>query len=118
MILASYYDASPHQVARLAAFGSILTALAILGASLRTRSAFYAVRTWHDTPSPTPAETVSAWETATTLTYRQFRRNSWWINPFVVLPTSVFGVVLFDLPGPTPSCWRWPAWCPPCTPPS
>jgi len=97
VILASYYDASAHQVARLAAFGAILTAIAIFGASLRTRSAFCAVRTWHDTASPTAAETVEAWETATTLTYRQFRRNSWWINPFVVLPTGVFGVVLFDL---------------------
>ena len=97
VILASYYDASSRQVARLAAFGSLLTAIAILLAALRTRAAFCAVRTWHDTADPTPAETVSAWETATTLTYRQFRRNSWWINPFVVLPTSVFGVVLFDL---------------------
>ncbi|MDZ5623225.1 adenylate/guanylate cyclase domain-containing protein [Nocardioides sp. HM23] len=97
VILASYYDASTHQVARLATFGSILTAIAIFVASLRTRSAFCAVRAWHDTPAPTATETVSAWETATTLTYRQFRRNSWWINPFVVLPTSAFGVVLFDL---------------------
>jgi adenylate cyclase len=97
VILASYYDASAHEVTRLAAFGAILTAIAVFGAALRTRSAFCAVRTWHDTPDPTPAETVSAWETATTLTYRQFRSNSWWINPFVVLPTSVFGVVLFDL---------------------
>jgi adenylate cyclase len=97
VILASYYDASTHQVARLAAFGAILTAIAVFGASWRTRSAFCAVRTWRDTPAPTTEETVSAWETATTLTYRQFRRNSWWINPFVVLPTGVFGVVLFDL---------------------
>ncbi|KAA1417749.1 HAMP domain-containing protein [Nocardioides humilatus] len=96
-ILASYYDADLDRVVRLAAFGSLLTAIAILLASLRTRSAFCAVATWHDTPDPTPEETVSAWETATTLTYRQFRRNSWWINPFVVLPTSVFGVALFDL---------------------
>lgn len=97
VILASYYDASGHQVARLATFGSILTAIAIFAAAVRTRSAFCAVRTWHDTADPTPAETVSAWETAATLTYRQFRRNSWWINPVVVLPTSVFGVILFDL---------------------
>jgi class 3 adenylate cyclase len=97
VILASYYDASARQVARLAAFGSILTAIAIFGASWRTRSAFCAVRTWHDTPTPTAAETVKAWETASTLTYRQFRRNSWWINPVVVVPTSVFGVALFDL---------------------
>lgn len=97
VILASYYDASTHQVVQLAVFGSVLTAVAIFGASWRTRSALCAVRTWHDTPAPTPAETVRAWETATTLTYRQFRSNSWWINPFVVLPTSIFGVVLFDL---------------------
>jgi class 3 adenylate cyclase len=97
VILASYYDASSHQVARLAAFGAVLTAVAVFAASLRTRSAFCAVRTWHDTADPTPTETVRAWETASTLTYRQFRRNSWWINPFVVLPTSVYGVVLFDL---------------------
>lgn len=97
VILASYYDASTHDVVRLAAFGSILTAIAVLGGSLRTRAAFCAVRTWHGTPDPTPAETVKAWETASTLTYVQYRRNSWWINPFVVLPTSAFGVVLFDL---------------------
>ena len=96
-ILASYYDADLERVARLATFGSILTAIAILLASLRTRTAFCAVATWHDTPDPTPEDTVRAWETATTLTYRQFRRNSWWINPFVVLPTSAFGVTLFDL---------------------
>jgi class 3 adenylate cyclase len=97
VIIASYYDAGPGNVARLAAFGALLTAIATLGASLRTRSLFCAVRSWHETPHPTPEETVAAWETATTLTYRQYRRNAWWVNPFVIIPTSVFSVVLFDL---------------------
>jgi len=97
VILASYYDADPAAVVRLAGFAAILTVIATLGASLRTRRAFCAVRTWHDTANPTQAETVSAWETATTLTFRQYRNNSWWVNPFVVVPTSIYSVVLFDL---------------------
>jgi len=100
VILASYYDADTADVVDLAIFGSVLTAIAVLGAAWRTRSAFCAVRTWHDTADPTPQETVSAWETATTLTYRQYRRNSWWVNPFVVLPTAAYSVALFDLQWP------------------
>lgn len=97
VILSSYYDASARQAFHLAVLGAALTVVAVFGATLRTRSAFCAVSTWHDTPDPTAAETVEAWETATTLTFLQYRRNSWWINPFVVLPTSVYGVALFDL---------------------
>ncbi|KAA1426206.1 adenylate/guanylate cyclase domain-containing protein [Nocardioides antri] len=100
VIIASYYDADPADVRELAIFGAVLTAIAVLAASWRTRSAFCAIRTWHDTSDPTPQESVSAWETATTLTYRQYRRNSWWVNPFVVIPTSIFSVVLFDLTWP------------------
>lgn len=97
VIIAFYYDADPAAVVDLAVFGATLTAIAVLAASWRTRSAFCAVRTWHDSPDPTPQETVRAWETATTLTYWQYRRNSWWVNPLVILPTAVFSVVLFEL---------------------
>ncbi|WP_183096387.1 adenylate/guanylate cyclase domain-containing protein [Nocardioides stalactiti] len=97
VIIASYYDADPHGVARLAGFAALLTVIASLLASLRTRNAFCAIRTWRETPDPTPEETVTAWETAATLTYRQYRGNSWWVNPFVVLPTSLFSIQLFDL---------------------
>lgn len=97
VIIASYYDADAGRVVDLALFGAALTALGTLAVSLRTRSQFCAVRTWAETPQPTTEETVRAWETATTLTFRQYRRNSWWVNPAVIVPTSLYSVWLFDL---------------------
>jgi adenylate cyclase len=52
---------------------------------------------WRATEAPGPTETVMAWEAATTLTLRQYRRNSWWVNASVVLPTCLLTVLLLDL---------------------
>ena len=60
--------------------------------------AYNAIVSWRATEAPTPAETVTAWEAATTLTLRQYRSSTGWVNTSVVLPTCVLSVVVLDLP--------------------
>jgi len=98
VIIASYYDPTLAQVVQLSAAGCGFTCLAILWASLRARPAFDTIIAWRRTEDPTPEQTDEAWSAATTLTLRQYQRDSWRVNVFSVIPTSLIGVALFDLP--------------------
>lgn len=97
VILSSYYEPTTLAVVSLAATGCGLTLLAVVWATLRAGPAFEAIVSWGRTESPSPAETVAAWEAATTLTLRQYRRDSWRVNVIAVVPTSVLAVYLLDL---------------------
>jgi class 3 adenylate cyclase len=96
-ILTTYYGGSVGQAGWIALTGCGLTVLAVLWAAMQARAAFDTVQSWRRAAAPTPELTVAAWEAATTLTLRQYRRNSWWVNAFVVLPTCALTTVLFDL---------------------
>jgi adenylate cyclase len=96
-IISSYYDPTALEAAGLMAVGSVLTLFAVIWAALRARPAFDTIVSWGRTESPTPDATVAAWEAATTLTLRQYRRDSWRVNVIAVVPTSVLAVYLLDL---------------------
>jgi adenylate cyclase len=96
-VISSYYDPTTPDVAGLAATGATLTLVAVFWAALRARPAFDTIVDWRRTKAPAEQVTVAAWEAATTLTLRQYRRDSWRVNVFAVLPTSVLAVHLFDL---------------------
>ena len=97
-LIASYYDSTATDVAWIAGVACGLTVLAVLGATLKARPAYNAIIDWRATESPRAAQTVEAWEAATTLTLRQYRTSSGWVNSSVVLPTCVLSVVVLDLP--------------------
>lgn len=100
VVIASYYDSSVADVAWIAGIGCGLTVLAVLWATLKSMPAYNAIVNWRATEAPSPTDTVTAWEAATTLTLRQYRRNSWWVNTSVVLPTCLLTVLLLGLEWP------------------
>lgn len=95
-VFAAYYGASRADAAVLAAAATGLTLLAVLAATRRARPAYDLAVGWRSLADKTPAATVSAWEAATTLTLRQFRRDSLWVNLFVVVPTALLALPLLD----------------------
>jgi adenylate cyclase len=97
-VICSYYDSSPGDVVLIATVVCGLTVTAVLWATLRARPAYNAIVSWRATEAPSSAETVSAWEAATTLTLRQYRSSTGWVNLSVVLPACVLSVVVLDLP--------------------
>jgi class 3 adenylate cyclase len=96
-ILSTYYGASVAEAGWIALTGCGLTVLAVLWAAMQAREAFDTVQSWRRATAPGAQLTVDAWEAATTLTLRQYRRNSWWVNASVVLPTVAVTIVLLDL---------------------
>ncbi|MDQ4055757.1 MAG: adenylate/guanylate cyclase domain-containing protein [Actinomycetota bacterium] len=96
--ISSYYDPTTQEVIGLAVVGSGFTLIAVVWAALRARPAFDTIVDWRRTKAPAPQVTVAAWEAATTLTLRQYRRDSWRVNLIAVLPTSFIAVFLLDLP--------------------
>ncbi len=97
-VICSYYDSSVADVVLIAGVACGLTVAAVLWATLRAMPAYNAIVRWRATEAPTPGETVTAWEAATTLTLRQYRSSTGWVNTSVVLPTCVLSVVVLDLP--------------------
>ncbi|WP_346386285.1 adenylate/guanylate cyclase domain-containing protein [Nocardioides sp.] len=99
-IIVSYYDPTFLEFATLAGAGSGLTLLAVLFAAARARPVLDTIVGWRRMEAPTAGATVAAWEAATTFTLRQYRRDSWRVNLFAVVPTCALAVHVLDL--------RWP----------
>jgi class 3 adenylate cyclase len=97
-VIASYYDSTTGDVAWIAGVACVLTIATVLWATLKARPAYNAIIDWRAAEAPGATETVNAWEAATTLTLRQFRSSSGWVNTLVVIPTSAVSVVVLDLP--------------------
>ena len=95
-VVAAYYGASVADAVTLAAVAAGLTLLAVLAAVWRGRPVYEAVIGWRYAAEKTPAATVDAWQAATTLTLRQFRRDSGWVNLFVVVPSMLLALPLLD----------------------
>ena len=98
--IASYYDPTTLEVVGVTATGCALTVSVVVWATLRAREAFDKIVAWKQTEHPDAELTVAAWEAATTLILRQYRRDSWRVNLVAVLPTSVVAVILLDLTWP------------------
>ena len=58
------------------------------------------LRRWSELAHPTPAETVAAWEVATSLTLNQYRRNSWWVNVVSIVPVAGLAAWMWELGWP------------------
>ncbi len=97
-VICSYYDSAVSDVVLIAGVACALTVAAVLWASLKAMPAYNAITSWRATEAPSAAETVTAWEAATTLTLRQYRSSTGWVNTSVVLPTCALTVVVLDLP--------------------
>ena len=97
-VIAAYYDTTGPEYLLLAAVACALTLFATCWATKRARDMFDDITSWRDLVVKTPSASVAAWEAATTLTHRQYRRDSWRVNAIVVLPTCLLAVHVNDLP--------------------
>jgi adenylate cyclase len=85
-VVASYFNPPLKQMIALSAAALATSAVAVAVASLRrSREAVHLVHDWKQTPNPPLELTTSAWEAATSLTFRQYQRN--------VIPVSVAAIV-------------------------
>jgi adenylate cyclase len=96
-IVASYYDPPLGDALLLAGAGCFFTIVAVVFGAVRAQSMLDHIVEWRETPDPTPAETIAAWEAATTFTLRQYRRDFGRVNLIAIVPTSVLAVLLLDL---------------------
>jgi class 3 adenylate cyclase len=96
-IITSYYDPTVSEVVGLSAAGCGITLLAVAFAAVRGRPVLDTIVAWRRTEAPTPAATVAAWDAATTFTLRQYRRDSWRVNLFAVVPSCLLAVYVLDL---------------------
>lgn len=85
------------QVAAVMGAAGVLTAGSVTYAGVRAGASFADIDDWRATRVPTPRETVAAWEAATTLTLRQYRRESGRVMLTAVVPTSVLAALVWDI---------------------
>jgi adenylate cyclase len=96
-IIASYYGPSAGDVALILAAGGGFTMLGVVFGTARAQPMLDSIVAWHDSTSPTEAETVAAWESATTFTLRQYQRDSPRVNLIAIVPTTVVVVLVLHL---------------------
>jgi len=97
-VMASYYHPSTHQLLLSALSASVFTAAGVSYAIARQRQALLAMADWGKTGSPTPEETVAAWDAATNFPMRSFRRNSLAVNSIAALPSVALITAILKLP--------------------
>ncbi|MCW2812752.1 MAG: Adenylate/guanylate cyclase protein [Nocardioides sp.] len=97
VVVATYYDPLWTEVALVAVVGAVVTAGSVAYAVWQGRDGMAAIDRWRATTMPTPRETVEAWEVATTITLRQYRRTSGFVGLLAVVPTAVTATLLWDV---------------------
>ncbi len=96
-LLASYYEPSFEDAALIVLTASVFTVAGVAYAVGRSRPMFNELVTWRNNPEPTPAETVAAWEAATTYPTRSWRRDSWRVNTIAIVPSVIAMLLILDL---------------------
>jgi len=101
-VVASYFRPPLVQLIILGAGALAASAVAVVLASLtRSREAVQLVQVWKSSPNPPLELTMSAWEAATSLTFRQYRRNVFRVSIAAILPVVAITSFIFGagLPG-------------------
>jgi adenylate cyclase len=98
VIFASFYSPTMDELFAILVAGSIFTSIGVAWAiSLQWPEFCYLMR-WREDPSPTPEQTIEAWEVATTLEMRAYRTVSLRVNAIAALPTIAITVAVLGLP--------------------
>lgn len=97
LMVSTFYEPPVLDVLAVAVVAALVTSGSVALAGWLSHDARRALEEWRDLRSPTPRETVRAWETATTLTFNQYRRSGGLVNVLASVPTAVAAVWLWDL---------------------
>lgn len=98
LIFASFYEATTRELLTVLVAGSIFTTIGVGWAMSRQRPEFRQLMRWRENPDPAPAETIRAWEIATTLQMRNYRATSVRVNAIAALPTIAITIAVLGLP--------------------
>ena len=96
-ILASFYEPSAGDLALLLGITAVVVFASVMFPLVRSRAEFERVLAWSQIPAPTPAETVAAWDSATNLPMRSFRRDALRVAALSSLPCTLAVVLVLDL---------------------
>ena len=97
-LIASYYEPSNSDLMFLLVAGWVFTIIAVGWALWRGTPYLARVVAWQQNPSPTVAESATAWDAATNFPIRSFRANSLTVGSIAALPVIVLLQVRLDLP--------------------
>ena len=86
-VIATYFRPAVKDLIFLSAIALAASVVAVLVASMsRSREAIRLVQDWTSAPEPSLTMTVAAWDAATSLTFRQYRRNAIRVSSAAILP--------------------------------
>lgn len=95
-VVASYFRPPLFQLVALTVGALAASLVAVAVASLmRSREAVQIVHTWKSTPAPSLDLTMNAWEAATSLTFRQYRRNVLRVSVAAIVPVVTITSIVF-----------------------
>ena len=89
VVLATYFDPERADVLAVCGLGWATTLLAIGIAVARAKPELAQATSWRSLNAPTVQQTIAAWESATTVTLRQFRRSGVLVQLLAALPAAL-----------------------------
>jgi adenylate cyclase len=98
LLLSSYYDTSGGQRLGMLAVAWVAVAVAVLIAFRRGQRYFDRVHAWQASDTPTPQESIEAWDAATNFSMRSFRANVLVVNSVAIVPTAGVIAAIIGLP--------------------
>ncbi|HSV41083.1 MAG TPA: adenylate/guanylate cyclase domain-containing protein [Nocardioidaceae bacterium] len=96
-MIATYYDPTPVDALLVGGVAVGMTLLAVIYATMRAQPVLDAIVAWRRNPTPTPKETVDAWDAATNFTFRQYRRDSATVSVLAIVPTCATAALLWGI---------------------
>ncbi len=97
LIISSYYDPSVSEVVLIIGGAGVFTMLGVSWALMMQRASFLHLMKWRADPDPSDEATLEAWDLATSLTTRSFRRNSLRVNAIAAVPSVVIIAAVLGL---------------------
>jgi adenylate cyclase len=94
-VIASYFREPVTHVAVLAGLAALFAASAVTASLWRSREAIRRVESWKAAQDPGFEATVAAWHAATSLAFRQYRRNALRIGVVAIVPVVAVTSVVF-----------------------
>lgn len=100
-VVATYFEPPLGQLLILSGIAIGCSVVAVLIASMaRSREAIRIVHEWRTSSHPTLTMTVAAWDAATSLTFRQYRRNAVRVSVAAIIPVVAITAVVFRVGWP------------------
>src|SRR6266576_1247342 len=98
LLVSSYYDPSGGEVLAMLAAVWCSTAVAVLVSFWRGRPYMELVLAWQNADSPSPEESIAAWDAATNFPVRSFKANVLVVNAVAAVPAVAAIAAILDLP--------------------